>query len=66
MKKLFAIAIVTLALGACGGKPKAEETMKNTGGDMGAGSGSAMGGDAYGGNAYGNPCGGAKNPCNPM
>jgi len=66
MKKLFAIAFVTLALAACGGKAKTEDTMKNTGGDMnGAGDGSAMGGgDTYGGATYGNPCGdGGGNPC---
>jgi hypothetical protein len=68
MKKMFAIAIVTLALAACGGKPKAEDTMGNTGGDM-AGSGAETGGTGYGGTTYGNPCGNpcgtAPNPCNP-
>jgi hypothetical protein len=65
MKKMFAIAIVTLALAACGGKkPAAEDTMGNTGGDM-AGSGAETGGTGYGGTTYGNPCGTAPNPCNP-
>jgi hypothetical protein len=61
MKKLFSIAILTLALGACGGKPKAENTMKNTGGNPCA---IETGGASYGGDAYGNPC--AGNPCAPM
>lgn len=63
MKKLFAIAFV-MALAACGGKAKTDDTMKNTGGDMGTGSGTTEGGGAtYGGDAYGNPCAGGANPC---
>jgi hypothetical protein len=62
MKKLFAIAIVSAALAACGGKSKpADETMGNTGGDTGTTT-TDTGGAAYGGDTYGNPCAGG-NPC---
>lgn len=65
MKKLFAIAFVTLALAACGGKAKTDNTMQNTGGDTsGQTGGGDTGGSGYGGGGYGaNPCGGAANPC---
>lgn len=68
MKKLFATAILTAALAACGGKAKDAETTP----DMGNEGGDATGGDTYGADAYGaamdayggaaadmaNPCGG--------
>ena len=69
MKKMFAIAVVSLALGACGGKGKTDDAMmKNTGGDPTTTetttTDDGTGGTEYGGATYGNPCGGA-NPCNP-
>lgn len=60
MKKLFAIAIVTLALGACGGKAKNDGTMENTGGAMGTAVDAAPANPCAG-----NPCNPAPNPCNP-
>lgn len=65
MKKLFAIAIVSLALAACGGKAKTDDTMGNTGGDTTGATGDtgATGGDTYGGATYGNPCAAPANPC---
>ena len=65
MKKMFAIAVVSFALAACGGKGKKDDAMmKNTGGDMNTTPTETTGGDGYGGTTYGNPCGTA-NPCNP-
>jgi hypothetical protein len=55
MKKMFIVAlIVASALVACGGKKKADNTMKGSdngsamGSDMGSGSGSDMGGGGSG------------------
>ena len=55
MKKLFALAILTAMLAACGGKAAPATTnTDNTGGTMeGAAGGDAYGGDTYGGDAYG-------------
>jgi hypothetical protein len=59
MKKMFAIAVVSFALAACGGKGKKDDAMmKNTGGDMNQTT-TPESGTMYGGATYG------ANPCNP-
>ena len=64
MKKLFVIAIVSLALGACGGKKK-EETTPDKGGNMGETGGQTYGATTPTTDTPANPCGGAANPCAP-